>query len=199
MAIYYGILLGLSTLLFIGPVLFYLIKSSISAGKTAGIAVALGIITGDIFCVVLAYTGNLKISEHQNYYFWIALIGGSFLVLLGLKYIFLPSISDTSEKISPRSLGAYFMNAFVINFVNPFVFAVWFGFATILQAKLESHFEVLMGLITILVVIFTTDILKAIYAERLARFISPSFLPKMYKFFGAVMVLFGIRILFTLL
>jgi len=53
-----GILLGLSTLLFLGPVLFYLLKSSMESGFKAGVAVASGIILGDIICVILVLSGG---------------------------------------------------------------------------------------------------------------------------------------------
>ncbi len=57
MPIVTGVLLGLSTLLFVGPVFFYLLKSSMENGVKSGVAVAVGIILGDIICVLLAIYG----------------------------------------------------------------------------------------------------------------------------------------------
>ena len=54
MAILTGILLGLGTMLFVGPVFFYLLKSTLESGFKAGIAVALGIILGDVICAGIA-------------------------------------------------------------------------------------------------------------------------------------------------
>jgi threonine/homoserine/homoserine lactone efflux protein len=43
-----GILLGLSTLLFIGPVFFYLVKTTLEGGIWAGVSVAIDVVIGDV-------------------------------------------------------------------------------------------------------------------------------------------------------
>ena len=86
MAILTGILLGLSTLVFIGPVFFYLLQSSIEKGFKAGLAVALGIIFGDIICVILAIYGfGDFFSSSQNIRYF-GLVGGIILIFFGIMY-----------------------------------------------------------------------------------------------------------------
>ena len=75
MEIITGILLGLSTLLFIGPVFFYLVKSTLEEGIYAGISVALGIILGDIiyvFLIVKEFSDFLNEPQYQKWFalFW---------------------------------------------------------------------------------------------------------------------------------
>ena len=85
MPILTGILLGLTTLLFIGPVFFYLLKSSIESGFKVGLAVATGIIIGDIFCVLLAVYGFGSYFESTETQKWFAGLGGLILFIFGSK------------------------------------------------------------------------------------------------------------------
>ncbi len=197
MAILTGILLGLSTLLFIGPVFFYLLKISIESGTKAGFSVALGIIVGDIICVLLAVYGFGSFFEQPEIQKTFAGIGGLLLFFFGVKYVLKPQISTIhTDKIKGNTLFKYFINGFLINFINPFVFAVWFGFYTLNTSKFETETEVIISLIITLGVIFSTDILKAIFAHKLSKFIKPEKLKTVFKVFGAIMIAFSIRLFF---
>ena len=57
MSILEGYVIGLGMVIFIGPVFFLLLNSSLQSGVKAGVAVALGIIVSDIICVALCYYG----------------------------------------------------------------------------------------------------------------------------------------------
>ena len=195
MAILTGILLGLSTLLFIGPVLFYLLKSSMESGTKAGVAVALGIIVGDIICVILALFGAKELFNQAEFKFWLAILGGAILFSIGLKYVLKPDINtNVKGRIKNKSMGIYFVNGFLINFVNPFVFAVWLGFTTYNQS-LYTEKETIISLIVTLAVIFGTDLLKALYADKIQLLIKPEKLTKVFRVFGVIMILFSLRLL----
>ena len=190
-----GILLGLSTLLFIGPVLFYLLKSSIASGFKAGMAVAFGIIVGDVICVFLALFGANYFFTNETNQMWLAFIGGVLLLIIGLRYIFKPDLNiENGKKMSNKSLLLYFTNGFLINFVNPFVFAVWLGFVSYNQS-IYGEIETLTSLIITLAVILTTDLLKAYYSQKVLGLIRPERLRVIFKVFGVVMLLFALRLL----
>ncbi|MFT5078934.1 MAG: threonine/homoserine/homoserine lactone efflux protein, partial [Patiriisocius sp.] len=87
MEIITGFLLGLSTLVFIGAVFFYLIKTAIVSGKKAGVAVASGIIIGDILYVVLLLFGFSEVFENEVFVRWFAFFGGTLLVMIGIRYL----------------------------------------------------------------------------------------------------------------
>jgi threonine/homoserine/homoserine lactone efflux protein len=195
MTILTGFLLGLSTLLFIGPVLFYLLKSSMESGVKAGFAVAIGIIVGDIICVVLALYGDKSFFENDTFKFWLALIGGIILLAIGLKYLIRPNINTQIDgKIKKKSFGVYFLNGFLINFINPFVFAVWLGFTTYNQSMYSGK-ETMISLIVTLITIFSTDVLKALYANKIQHVIKPEKLTKVFRVFGVIMIVFSLRLL----
>lgn len=193
-------MLGLSTLLFIGPVFFYLLKSSLEAGIKAGIAVAIGIIIGDIIYVLLVLKGLGEFLENEENSKWMALAGGLLLVGMGIKYLFFPSSKTAvSVKLPSKSFSIYALNGFLINFINPFVFGVWVVFLTINQTKFESRISIIISMSTILAVIFITDLLKAFFAHKLKKIMNPARLKVMYKVFGAVMIGFGIRLILMFL
>lgn len=197
MPIVTGVLLGLSTLLFVGPVFFYLLKSSMENDVKSGIAVAVGIILGDIICVLLAIYGIGDYLETPTVQKWFAIIGGLLLILMGIKSFFpKEKRNKIKEDKGASSLLKYGINGFLINFVNPFVFAVWFGFYTLNSAKYENSFDIKTSLMVTLLTIFITDILKAIFANKIKRWISPLVFSKMVKLIGFIMICFGVR-LFT--
>jgi len=199
MAILIGLLLGLSTLVFIGPVLLYLVKVSIENGFKGGIAVAFGIILGDAICVGITVTGLKRIFDDEKNLFWFALIGGFILLAMGVKNLFKPTLEfhvSEKKKIKNQTMLIYFINGFALNFINPFVFAVWFGFGTYLETQVTGNSGVLIGLSAALLVIFSTDILKAYYAKKVLSFIAPSRLKKLFKVFGFFMVLFSVRLFY---
>ncbi len=193
-------LLGLSTLLFIGPVFFYLLKSSLEVGFKAGFAIALGIIIGDVIYVILALQGLGGFLQKGENAKWMAMAGGLLLIGMGLKYLLKPSIkTKVSKKTSSRSLWIYLLNGFLINFVNPFVFGVWILFLTINQTKFDSQASVVVSLSVTLAIIFLTDLLKAIFANKLKKFMSVTRLKVVYQIFGIIMLLFGGRLIFMFL
>ncbi|MFT5779619.1 MAG: threonine/homoserine/homoserine lactone efflux protein [Crocinitomicaceae bacterium] len=199
MALLTGILLGLSTLAFIGPVLFYLLKSSLESGVKAGISVSAGILVGDAIYIVLALYGARYFFEDPAYQKWVALSGGLILLIIGIKYVAKPVLeTNITGKIKRKSLGVYFLNGFLINFVNPFVFAVWLGFVSINQSIYSDRWTVI-SLITTLLIIFSTDVLKAIFAAKLIKIIRPGLLKKVFRVFGVLMIIFAARLIWAYL
>ncbi len=199
MAIITGILLGLSTLLFIGPVFFYLIQTTLENGIKSGMSVAFGIILGDIICVLLAVYGVGKYLENNIVQYWFTVIGGVLLIVLGIKSILSPSqINFDGNNLASKKVIKTGLNGFLINFINPFVFAVWFGFYTYLKNKYTSSSDVNLALVFILLTIFITDLIKTFLAQKVKQFITLNTFSKFLKIIGLVMICFGIRLLYLL-
>ena len=66
-----GYLLGLSMIVFIGPVFFLLIRISLEFGTSAGVWVAIGIIISDILCVILSFLG-VNLIQNSIFLCWVA-------------------------------------------------------------------------------------------------------------------------------
>ncbi len=196
MALLHGYLLGLGFVIFLGPVFFYLLKSTLDGGFLSGLSVALGIVFADLVCIIICSLGAIAFFENSKNQFWIGIVGGFILLALGLKFIFKPQISTevAKEKIklSKANYVAYFTQGFLINFINPFVFVVWIGVIGVAKAEYGSSTNFFMFLGAALVGIFSTDLLKVLSAHRIKKFLSPSHLINIYRVFGVILLIFGI-------
>jgi len=192
-----GFLVGLALMFLIGPVFFTLLKTSLQHGVRAGSAVALGIFISDIIVVTLCVFGASVFLKNDSSKFYLALIGGVVLVLLGLRY-FLKKKVNTDELIQLKvsHYAGFFSKGFIVNFVNPFVFAVWIGIIKIAGDKHGYDEKLTIYLAGTLLAIFSTDLLKVFLAAKIKHFLKPEILMFLYKVIGVVLVLLGLRLLY---
>jgi threonine/homoserine/homoserine lactone efflux protein len=133
-----GILLNLTP----GPDTVYILGRSISQGQDAGVASALGICIGSIFHTCAAALGLSAILATSALAFGaIKLIGGAYLILLGLKMIF-----DKHKHLSlpsnfrRRTTAAAFRQGVLTNILNPkvaFFFLAFFHNSSVRHRTLK--------------------------------------------------------------
>lgn len=190
----YGV--GLAMVIFVGPVFFTLLKSTLKYGMTGGLLVASGIIFSDILCVVLCSFGAIPFFKNPSNQLGLAIAGCFILFGLGLKYLFFPAVDTQSGELPGAArYTTFFAKGFVVNFANPFVFLVWIGVIGIARAEYGVTLNLLLFLSAALLGIFTTDLLKVIFADKLKPFIRPDFLTHLYRVIGIALLAFGIRML----
>jgi threonine/homoserine/homoserine lactone efflux protein len=195
MAVLEGILFGIGTIVFIGPVFFLLLKSSIESGKNAGLSVAVGIIASDIVCIYLCsyFAPFLRRQENLNI---ASLIGAALLIAMGIKYIMAKPIVQSKKRFTGQGFLSFFTKGFLINFINPFVFVVWMGI--ILYTK-EQYYEqdlVQVFYVGVLMGIFFTDAGKVYLAQQIKRKLTPIVLQKLYKIIGVLLIAFSLRLVY---
>lgn len=193
-----GYLIGLAMIVFIGPVFFTLLQSSLQFGKFSGIMVALGIIVSDIICVLIYYFGLNNIDLPESSKFILALLGALILTVLGLKNIILKPSQTEVEFSSKLNLISSFVKGFLVNFVNPFVFIVWAGLFVYAKESTSNDSETLFHLTAVLAGILSTDLLKVVLAKKIKPFLKPKILEKATKIFGIIMIGFAIRLILYL-
>lgn len=188
----YGI--GLAMVIFIGPVFFTLLKTTLKYGATGGMLVAAGIILSDVLCVLLCSFGAIPFFKNPANQLGLAIAGCLVLFGLGLKYLLKPSLNtDAGELPRAAHYTTFFAKGFVVNFVNPFVFVVWIGIIGIARAEYGVTLNLLLFLSAILLGIFTTDMLKVLFAHRLKPYIRPEYLKNIYRVIGIALIAFGVR------
>ncbi|MFT7591406.1 MAG: threonine/homoserine/homoserine lactone efflux protein [bacterium] len=199
MALFEGLLLGLAMMLFIGPVFFYLLQISLEHGTKSGISAAIGIVVSDASVIILCYFWASKLfkNESKQNELWLAIIGGIVLVVFGLGYIFKPKL-PANKPISIKKIdyATFFTKAFLINFVNPFVFVVWIAMIGSAKLAYDTEQEVVIFLCAALFGIITTDSLKVYGSKYLKRIIEPHFLIKLYKGIGILLIVFSLRLFY---
>ena len=192
-----GFLLGLSFIIFIGPVLFTLLKSTLQYGLKSGLAVAFGIFISDVIAVLLCLFGSAAFFKDFNNQFYIAIVGGVILVALGLKYIFKPNLQlDHQLELKKLHYFNFFAKGFLINFINPFVFIIWIGVIALAKNTYGWNSDLGLYLVGTLLAILLTDTLKALFSHRLKSLLQPKMLRPIYQVIGCLLVVFGFRLFY---
>jgi len=103
----------------VGPMSVILIRRTLARGYLAGLGGGLGVATADGFYGAVAAFGLTAISsvliEHQ---FWLRLVGGAFLVWLGLKIFFAES-KARGAMAGERGPGGGFLAMLGLTLTNP--------------------------------------------------------------------------------
>jgi len=172
-----GLLLGLILSISLGPVIFAILKQSITNGRKAGYLFVVGVSTSDIGLLLIAniFTNIfLLVLDHKAF---IAMAGAGFLLLLGLYTLFFKKIKIESdengeEKVFRKRdyLGIY-ISGFLMNTLNPSVFIFWFAWTAAIGASAaETNNPVQYKFIvftTCLVFLLLSDLIKVALASRL--------------------------------
>src|SRR5579864_278045 len=114
-----GLVIGLSIAAVVGPMCILCIQRTVSRGQLYGLISGMGIATADAVYGSIAAFGLTVITgflvSQQG---WIRLIGGLFLIYLGLKTIFTrPAVRAAAVKAN-GFLGAY-VSTFLLTLTNP--------------------------------------------------------------------------------
>ena len=172
-----GLLLGLILSISIGPVIFAIIKQSLTHGKRSGYAFVAGVSTSDISLLLVCnlFTSLFElVLEHKA---TIALLGAGFLLISGLYTLFFKKIvientSEAGETSSSKiDLIKSFLSGYLMNTLNPSVFLFWFAWTAAIGASAaETNNPVQYKFIvfaTCLVFLLLSDLIKVALASRL--------------------------------
>lgn len=189
-----GLGFGLATVILIGPVFFTLLKAALEQGMRGGLLVALGIIVSDILIVLICLSGPARVLQHWITGPWMAIAAGLLLAGLGLRYLIAPQVMpDTDRMHRGKRPLTVFASGFLVNFINPFVFAVWLGLVMHATGKFAAGKGVLFFLLGVLLGIFLTDLAKALLAPRLKPILSPATLKRVHTIIGIALLGFSMR------
>ncbi|MEZ4826934.1 MAG: LysE family transporter [Bacteroidia bacterium] len=192
-----GYFYGLALIIFIGPVFFTLLQSTLEHGLKSGLSVALGIFFSDVLCVLLLFGfGVSSFFTNPGNEMIIGIAGSIILIGLGLRYAIRPVLSR-AEKIRFKTADYlhFFIKGFLVNLINPFVFAVWMGLIALAGNHTSDTGSQLIFLSGTLLGIFSADSTKVLFANHLKDLFKPGFLETTYRVIGVVLILFGVRIL----
>lgn len=196
MPVLQGLLLGFGTAFLLGPVFFTLLKNAIQFGRNAGIATALGIIVSDILVIFICFLATASLLESIKTEPLVKIIGASILLSMGIRFVFWPSVIDPDVKQTEQhGYFGYFLQGFLVNGVNPFVFVVWIGFIAIGKNKFDEN-GIILFLISILFGIFITDVIKSALAPRIKPLLKTEYLNKAYQIIGFILIGFAARLLY---
>ncbi|MFN8469281.1 MAG: LysE family transporter [Caldilineaceae bacterium] len=114
-----GFILGFAIAAPVGPIGLLCIQRTLNQGQLVGLASGLGAATADAFYGAVAAFGLTIVSafliEQQ---FWLALVGGLFLLYLGVR-TFLAKPAERAANSEAKGIGGAYMSTFLLTITNP--------------------------------------------------------------------------------
>lgn len=200
--ILHGILLGLLLSVLVGATFFVLIETSISRGGRIALAMAIGIILSDLFCIIVAYLMTSEFIHTILEFEYLEHIAGLIFLAFGVRNVFFKKVRYLHVSQLPNRIGYFrsFVKGIVFNLINPAVIAFWLGAIILVGSKYHySRFETFMYFGATLGTIFCTDIIKIYFSRKLRRlFTNPTSLKRMHQIIGVLLIFFGIGLILHL-
>jgi threonine/homoserine/homoserine lactone efflux protein len=203
-AILKGLALGVVLALSVGPIIFTIIKQSITVGHKGGFSFVAGVWLSDIILVVLSNVFTAWVAtllEHRN---MIGYGGSSFLIGMGVYYFFFKKVvlksteGKHADHLSTQQFLRIFASGFIINTLNPGVIIFWLGNASIL-ALTHSLDERIVIFSICLLINMSADVGKVMMAGKLRNKLTIHNLAIINKISGAILVAFGMFLLYGVL
>jgi threonine/homoserine/homoserine lactone efflux protein len=114
-----GLILGLSIASVVGPMSLLCIQRTVNRGLLDGLISGLGIATADgVYGSIAAFGLTIITAFLVSQQVWIRLIGGLFLVYLGIRTIFTKPAERAAAAKASNFLGAY-VSTFLLTLTNP--------------------------------------------------------------------------------
>lgn len=196
-----GIGLGIVLSFITGPVFFALIKTSIEKGFYAGVCLAFGVIVSDMLYVAITLYGTSFLAIESKYRVPIGVTGSVVLISIGIYYLF-KKVKINYERIpSKKHLYGYFFKGFLMCIFNPAILLYWVSVSSSV-VSVNGEFktsDVVPFFSSILLALFSMDVLKAYYANKLRHRIKESSLMWLNRIAGSLIILFALKLAYNLL
>lgn len=186
----------------VGPVIFAIIKYSISNGFRAGISFALGVSGSDIMFVLLGNLATSFISNLGAYTNIIGIIGGILLIGMGVygflfKKVKIATGDERPEMFSTRDYAKIWLGGWLMNTLNPGVIIFWLGVCVANAPTSVSH-RVTMYSVCLLFVL-AADILKVFVSDKIRHKLTMTNVIWLNRVAGVCMIIFGLVLLYQVL
>ena len=195
MAILQGYLIGLAMIVFIGPVFFYLMETTVNKGTKMGFAAAFGIFFSDVLAALLCYAGLSAFLEGDVTQVVFSGLGGAILLVIGIGYL-TKRYKRPKVDLGATDLAGAFSKGFLVNFINPFVFLVWIAIVAYAKDAYTSDATIRWHLFAATLGVITTDSLKVLLARKIRPLLRPRIMVWLYRAMGILMIAFSLRLLY---
>ena len=202
-AILKGLAMGLLLVISVGPVIFTVIKQSINNGKGGGFSFVVGVWISDFLLVVLSNLFSELVTTIMDFKMQIGIAGSTFLIGMGIFYIFFKKVHLHPEDVSLPPLKSsdhakIVLQGFLLNTLNPAVIAFWLTTATAIAVSHSIRDRIII-FTTALVVNITADIIKVTLAGKLRKKLTVKNIRLINKISGLILLIFGTVLLFGVL
>lgn len=184
-------IIGISIAAPVGPIGVLCIRRTLANGRLAGFVSGMGAASADmVYGAIAAFGLNAITSLLVDNAFWLRVIGGGFLLYLGVK-TFREKPSDKAAEASADGLLSMYLSTFFLTITNPMTilsFAAIFA-GTMLGTRTGSPLVMVAGVFTGSAVWWLTlSFIVGILRDRLTQ----SHMAWINRISGAVIIAFGI-------
>ena len=204
-----GLLLGLILSISIGPVIFAILKQSLTNGHKAGYAFVAGVSLSDLsilfVCNIFTSFFALVLLHRAT----IAMIGAGFLFLVGcytilFKKISMEQIDGENEKtMRLRDYLGVLTAGFLMNTLNPSVFLFWFAWTAAIGSDADETQNPLMYKVlvfgTCLLFVLITDLIKVYLSKKLRPKLTEKTLFWINRSAGIIILIFSAALFYSAL
>lgn len=200
-AVIKGVLLGFWLAISVGPIVFTVIKQSLTYGHKGGLAFIFGIFATDVFLVICcnAFTAFFSVLAHYERPLGIA--GSLLLMVVGAYFLFFKKFKAIKEKeeliFNTGNYAKMFLAGAVANLLNPGIIVFWLTTATAFVSHTIKQRIVIFGLA--LLIALGADITKVMLANKLRQKLTPQNIHRLNRINGGILIGFGLALLWGLL
>jgi len=205
-----GLLLGFILSISIGPVIFAIIKQSLTNGKSSGYAFVAGVSSSDFILLFICNFFTSLFNIVLNHKSTIALAGAGFLLLMGLYTLFFKklklenmSMDGVHKSVSMKGLISSYFSGFLMNTLNPSVFLFWFAWTAAINTSADStpnpiqYKFIVFG--TCLGFVLLSDLIKVFLAGKLRPRLTEKNLLWINRVSGMIILIFSAALLYSAL
>ena len=112
-----------------GPNLVYIVTRTVSQGRRAGFASALGVDAGTLVHIAAATAGLSAVIAHSPTAFAVVkYLGAAYLLYLGARTLLRRASNDAATELTPEPLARAFRQGMLVNVLNPKVALFFLAF-----------------------------------------------------------------------
>ena len=203
-----GVLLGFILSISIGPVIFAIIKQSLTNGKRSGYAFVAGVSSSDFVLLFICNFFTSLFNLVLNHKSTIALAGAGFLLLMGLYTLFFKKLKlenmgtdGVNKKVSIKDLVSSYFSGFLMNTLNPSVFLFWFAWTAAINTSADDTSNpiqyklIVFG--TCLGFVLLSDLVKVFLAGKLRPRLTEKSLLWINRVSGMIILIFSAALLYS--
>ena len=195
-------MLGFILALSVGPVIFTIIKQSISNGHEGGFSFVTGVWISDILLVIVTNGFSEIVKELLEYKRMIGYAGSIFLLGLGVFYLFfkkihsVPNGENDTIKLGKKDYTQIFLSGFLINTLNPNVIIFWLVNATAFAISHTLQERVII-FSTCILFNMLADAAKVLLAGKLRTKLTAGNILLITKISGGILIGFAVALIYS--
>jgi threonine/homoserine/homoserine lactone efflux protein len=193
-----GIPWGIFLSFMIGPVFFILLETSIIKGFRAALVFDLGVVSGDIVFIAIAYLGSYRLIQNLNDKPSLFIFGGILMLAYGvISFIQLKkekkiNIAVIDKEIIKKNYLSLFIKGFFLNIINIGVLGFWLAIIISVGPKLEMQTSRMITFFAAVILSYLfVDCVKILLAKQLKTKMTPANILKIKKGISVVLIIFG--------